>query len=265
MKTLFLLLLASFFFPFQLHGQEASTALTKERLGWGEKQFRQMLKDRPLMAPYVKEGDEVWNWAVRKFAGEGLALAIRWDPADPTPIWDSMACGPDARAGTPGWVQITKNYIRSGKDSGKPKSGPMLWGNLLVELFNTQNSARGSKIDSRAWNGDTDRLGFIIEHYLVEMDTLRDAHQFFKEVWEPNCRRLNLPSQDQELIVFYGKDMKPALIEDKVDQVLKTDSFHYKFYGAVYDKNYLERVRKLEKDKQTLRDAAEDVPPPPGN
>lgn len=52
--------------------------VTNADLVHGDRQLRQMLKDRPNMVKWVKPGDSIWRWTVRQFAGEGLGQRINW-------------------------------------------------------------------------------------------------------------------------------------------------------------------------------------------
>ena len=44
--------------------------ISKEDLEYGKNELRQVLRDRPQMCELVKEGDPIWLFAARGFAGE---------------------------------------------------------------------------------------------------------------------------------------------------------------------------------------------------
>ena len=61
--------------------------LSPESLKHGEEQLRNMLRDRPAMAQFVSPQDKLWQWAVRKFAGEDLAHLSIGTPRHPASDW----------------------------------------------------------------------------------------------------------------------------------------------------------------------------------
>ena len=214
-------------------GESAEIALTQEQLNWGETQVRQMLKDRPLMTPMIKEGDNLWTWLVRQFAGSSGNGEIRWDPTDPVPLWNAMSSGP--KNGRLAFIQVTKTFADKSYHFGELKTGYYLWGNFFLELFNIRSHGRTMKIEYRAANGELSREAYIVEHFLVEVDSLYDAYRFFQAFWVPHCKKMGIPFEDQTLIETMGEGMKPMYIEDKVNQIFLPGSYHYKFYGEYYD------------------------------
>ena len=222
--------------------------LNPDQLNWGSQQVRQMLRDRPAMAPYVKEGDALWDWAVRQFAGEGSHLEVQWDG-----FWPKELIG-DRDAGTRGnppdskiHIHVTALYAGTGsmKDQallkGKPKEGPMLWYQTIFELFNARKFGRGLKIYQRALKGEVDREGFILEMDMMEQDTRKEAHEFYQSLWTSQCHAQGLPCGDPVLAdqlksntLNFKTDFLP---EDRINEMLtlKEADDHYRVYGVDYD------------------------------
>lgn len=255
--TLFVFLL----FVVPLKAQDEPVSLTKDQLTWGESEFTQMLKDRPAMAPYVKKGDELWNWMVRQFAGEGGAGNVQWDSSNPG--WDAVSCGPNPEKNKLAWIKVTRNFTQKGVREGKPKSGAYLWANTFMEIFNIKNSKRIAKIDRRAWSGEIGREAFIVECYSVETDSGLDAYNFFKDVWVPHCEKMKLPYEDDILVEQYGEKMKPLNIEDNLGLLFRPGDHHYESYGKNYDENFPKYSKQLEKLKKEAEKASGSIPPPP--
>ena len=58
-------------------------AVSADALRHGQRQLRELLKDRPELARQGESAKPLFEWAVRKFAGEDLGEEIFWDAADP--------------------------------------------------------------------------------------------------------------------------------------------------------------------------------------
>ncbi len=246
-----------------IKAQDQPVSLTKDQMAWGETQLRQMLHDRPAMAPYVKEGDDLWNWTLRQFAGEAGMGEVQWDPSDPEPLWDAVSAGPDYENHKLAVIKVTKNFTQENYHKGEPKSGPMLWFSAFYELFNVQNSKRSLKIDDKAEKGLINRQAFVIEHSVIENDTIQEAHEFFQEVWIPNCKRLNLPYEDEQLIGRMGKGITVPYIEDLVDELLRPNNPRNKLLEDWYDKNYLSKYQKQQRLKKETEKSSDSIPSPP--
>jgi hypothetical protein len=244
--------------------QDEPVSLTKDQLAWGESQLRQMLKDRPAMASYVKEGDDLWTWTVQQYAGENGHGEVRWDSGDPVPLWDAMSAGPDVENHKPGAVKVTRNFTQENFHKGEPKSGPMLWGSLIWELFMVKNSRWGLEIDARAEAGKLSREAFIVECSTGEHESGQEAHRFFQEVWIPHCKKMKLPYADEQLTARLGGDLiKGSHDVGSIDELFQPGNFHYKFWGDWYDKNYLSKYLEKIKSEKENKKAAGSIPDPP--
>jgi hypothetical protein len=174
--------------------EEIPVALTQDQLSWGESQVRQMLKDRPLMTPCVKEGDEFWKWMVRQFAGEGGNGEIQWgfkDVKGLVPLWDAISRGPDKDHHVQALIYVSSDVVQNNRNAnlqkGTPKSGPLLWASAFVELFNMVHKTESDKLDSRVKAGQVSRVAYIVENCVIEHQSVEEAHRFFQQVWIPHC------------------------------------------------------------------------------
>lgn len=232
-------------------------ALDAFQLAWGKAQLQQMLKDRPAMAPYVKEGDDLWDWTVRQFAGQYLKEGVEWDPGNPGGDFDSTAVGPNPSKGRKAFIQISPNYAIKTFHTGKPKTGPVLWWEAALEFCNLQNRYLFDSIDADARAGRIGRTDDAFEYMAVEdIVTNRNAYRFFYNVWVPNCRKLSLKPMDEDFAGRFGSTvgagwdredfarafkniLKPEPDPGSTDYqkfIVKDFLNHYHWYLSLYDK-----------------------------
>ncbi len=110
--------------------------LSPEALQHGEQQVRQLLHDRPEMGAHVVPDDELWTWAVRKFAGEDFPGLVSWDSSDPGPFPSDAR---RSKRGGGALVRLTNGQL----DATPPRTEDFesLWSRLVFELHNVASSA----------------------------------------------------------------------------------------------------------------------------
>jgi hypothetical protein len=209
--------------------------LTPEQMAWGENQLKRMLRDRPAMVPYVKKGDDLWNWMVRQFAGEYVGGGIWWDARSPEPLWNSFFYG--AGNGKKAHIQVTDKFYEGWKYNwGKPKTAPNLWFGAFYEIFNIIYDGLDEKLDVQAIEGKIDRQHYILSKMLIENITDETALEFFHKVWVPHCLKYHLPYEDEYLTYDYGKEMMGLPDIEVFKREFRPDDFHYKFFSNEYDR-----------------------------
>ncbi len=209
--------------------------LTSAELAFGRSQLERMLRDRPAMSPYVREGDELWNWMIRQFAGEYVKGGIWWDARNPKPLWDAMSY--DAVRGEKAHIQVSKNrYISKDNHYGEPKTGPILWIETIFEIFNLKLSNLDYSTEILAKQGKISKEELVFKEMLKEEQTKRLANDFFNKTWIPHCKKLSLPYEDQFVKhAFPGNatDISPL---ELFDSRFKPDDFHYNFFANEYER-----------------------------
>ncbi len=121
----------------------------QEMLHHGEGQLLAMLRDRPEMATFVKQGDRLWIWAVRKLAGEDVGEPVYWNP-------ETLKYHP-ARHSYPapqsvGWIQISSDSaVRA---DGDGTAFEHLWACLAFELHNMTFAKDFADVVERVSAGD---------------------------------------------------------------------------------------------------------------
>lgn len=167
-------------------------ALTAEDLEFGRQQVRQMLRDRPMMAEHVREGDALWNWAARRFAGEATSGRLRWDN-EPPDHFDSDAVLPES--GEIGAIRIGA-HERTGMRQSQPKSFSWAWSCFVFECFNhvaEQEFAEASRqIRSRSITADEFARRYMEIEEITSVRTLR----FFCDVFLPWAHAAHLERVD---------------------------------------------------------------------
>jgi hypothetical protein len=237
--------------------QKPPYSLDAFQLAWGKSQVKQMLKDRPEMASYVREGDDLWNWTVRQFAGEYIKGGVQWDSSNPSGDWDSIADGANPTKGKKACIQVSPNHASKTLNAGKLKTGPILWWEMAQELGNLRNRPIFDAINSDAKAGRFGRTDYAFECMAVEdIVTNHYGHEFFYDVWSPNCQKLSLKPMDQDFTDHMGPSVgdgwsredfvkafqdvpKPNADQGQTDFqkfIAKDLANHYKWYVALYDK-----------------------------
>jgi hypothetical protein len=141
-----------------------------------------MLRDRPAMKRYVIEGDVIWQWSVRKFAGEDLSTTINWNP-DPPDKPDSYDA--DHRIptnGARGFIRIREVYSR-GSQKGRKMPFEELWYSAVFELHNISNAPKFIQVFEEARRGKSSKELWIKKNTQIEYDTLRRVVDFYKRTW----------------------------------------------------------------------------------
>ena len=139
--------------------------LDEKDLEHGERQLRQMLKDRPAMGEIGEKADPLYRWAGRKFAGEDLGERILWNPAEPPPEFPCDHQSPEP--GCPGFIRIHEKYT-AGPLKGKAMSFEELWSGAVFELYNITGVEDFQRIQNEATEGRLAREEYITGELEVE-------------------------------------------------------------------------------------------------
>ncbi len=147
-------------------------SLADADLKHGKEQLRQMLKDRPAMAKYGQEADLLYQWTVRKFAGEDLRRRIFWSPQEP-PAGATAAS--NASPTGPGSIRVTGN-VCEGPDKGNTRPFEELWVDTVFELYNVSSAAAFEQLQAQAISGELSKAEYVertIKHELLAADKTR--------------------------------------------------------------------------------------------
>lgn len=216
------------------------TSLLQENLDHGTKQIREMIKDRPEMGLFVKEGDTIWNWTVRQFAGESTKCKIFWSPdellQEKPPEYVSFV-NMDSPEG-PGSIMI-RRYNKS----GVPIDGERLWSACVFELLNAKYFGLNQhKIHDDVYKMSLSKAEYIERITRCEYQARLETAAFYSKYWRPYAETNSLTATD-----WYWRPNTPATYEEWMKQFTDPNAYPFDDYGNYYDRNispYLKRLNK---------------------
>ena len=196
--------------------------LSKEDLVHGEHELRKMLHDRPEMWDFVREGDPVWRWTVRQFAGEGLDCRIFWGgtpPYNPT-LDECRACNRYIRSEA--WGAI---YIPEFGRNHAALSSEDQWSQVVFELFNIRNGSEFADLNLKAARKQLNSQNFIESIAHLEFKAASASRKFYKTIWIPNAIKHQIASNesywnlpvDYESWIAYERTNKTAYYRNYAD------------------------------------------------
>ena len=156
-----------------------------------------MLADRPRMAEHVEKGDKLWNWAVRKFAGEDLGTPIDWDPTSPEPFASRSG---EPTAGKHGLIQL--NLLRPAETAQQnqfdrpQQTFEELWGCAVYELYNVTSSPDWVRFESESDSGKLTRDEYIQAMMRSEWNASERSRAFYVKFFLPWLRSKDLNTTD---------------------------------------------------------------------
>ncbi|MBN1342919.1 MAG: hypothetical protein JXQ73_09585 [Phycisphaerae bacterium] len=161
-----------------------------DHLEHGRSQVRAMLQGRPAMREHVEEGDAIWEWAARRFAGEELGQEVYWDPNSPRRGFLGEHRIP--RPGVTGCIRLREVHPW-GPKQGTPLSFEDLWGAAVFELFNITSAAAFLRLYDDARAGEIDRDGYVLGMAEIEYSAIVRTKRFWEENWLPWTKSKGVP------------------------------------------------------------------------
>lgn len=156
------------------------TPLDEEALRHGEEQLKAILRDRPEMAEYVKPGDRLWTWAVRKLAGEDIGEPIYWNPRSMRILGASHQMPTDVYVGS---IRLSADPEVRGDGDGTAFES--LWSKLVFELHNITFAKHFSRVFDGAGSGRSSHEQFLIDISQVESQAGELTSAFYAHVFLP--------------------------------------------------------------------------------
>jgi len=145
------------------------------------------------MAAHVDEGDVIWSWAARRFAGEEHGERIWWDLSLPV----SAASADHRRSDTDSHAYIRiRPTVRTSWGEEVPGDFARLWAGAVFELHNICNSERFNRIDQDAFLGELTKGEYVDGYTRLEYDAVRRTVDFYNRVWAPWARSKDLDPED---------------------------------------------------------------------
>jgi tetratricopeptide (TPR) repeat protein len=170
--------------------EAVSRELTDDASKHGETQLRKMLADRPAMAEFVKEGDALWTWTVRKFAGEDAGFPVDWN-GEPVKGFEAHHGGP-LSAEEHGMIAV--NDIPESDDQSPGERFDDLWSSAVFELHDIDGTAGFAALNLAARNGEITKSECCRRLESLEVGAGNRTRQFYVTVYLPWAERAKLPA-----------------------------------------------------------------------
>lgn len=197
--------------------------LSAENLKHGSNQIKLMLIDRPQMKGWITDGDTVWNWIARAFAGEQVRHRIYWQPTGTStfviPVGINAAHSyPTATHDGQLWVANLEN----------PEE---MWAGVVFELFNITNHKAFQAIENDAMRGLCNKEQYVMRYAELEYWAARRTAEFYKAVWKPYCVQKALKTKGQYWFVTI-----PDTFEDWISLYRDREGYPWHPYSEYYDR-----------------------------
>jgi len=158
---------------------------------YGLSQVRQMLNDRPLMAAYTGEEDDLVNWAACRFSARINGGQMKWDAsATDDPQCDSQMHVP--HPGDPGFIRI-RNLSEA--DTNKTAGFEWLWSHAVFELHNVDNAADFDALYEKARQNKITEDDFVKSMFLLELRAEQRTRKWYVEIYLPYAKKNKLRTQ----------------------------------------------------------------------
>jgi len=182
-----------------------------------------MLADRPEMAIHLREGDRIWNWALRAFGGIEHGFPIYWDPEFPSSGSEAECCIPSDE--TPARIRL-----RPQRGSSPTDRFEIHWAAFVLEVNNLLGSRDYSEVLREAGERLMGRSEWIRRNVALEFEASRRARSFFLQVWQPWARERDLPCTPGE---WYLE--APESLEGWVEWDARTPPSVAAYWAEYYD------------------------------
>lgn len=171
---------------------ETTPTLSEEDLAHGRQEIARLLRDRPVLADYVREGTPVWNWIVRRFAGEGGTGRIFWDAEPPVGFDGECVHGRD---GVQPAIRVGMRET-SGNALGAPLSFQRTLSGVVFEFFNHVAEKEFASCYAQLCAGSIDPAAFARGYLETEELSSARTRRFCCDVFLPWAESLKLSEFD---------------------------------------------------------------------
>jgi tetratricopeptide (TPR) repeat protein/protein involved in polysaccharide export with SLBB domain len=224
------------------------TPLSAEALRHGERQVRQMLKDREAMGEHGELADPLYEWAIRKFAGEDLGEEVFWNAADQAPRFNG--CNHPPTDNEPGWINV-REIDDQELEIGKKLSFEKAWVVAVFELYNIASAKDFDQLERQASSGEISKDQFAAKRTEIESRAAEKARSFYIHVFLPWAKRHHVATNSQSWFLGTRCDPEAPLLGD----IDKTDA-----YWQGHERAYESLVARAKTEKSKTVVAPKDLP-----
>lgn len=219
----------------------SKTPIAEADLQHGQRQVRQMLRDRPFMEQYGEKAELLYKWAARKFASEDLNQKIFWDPAEPLFSTADNVPSPDGS----GFIRVSGKHIQ-GPKKGKERSFEEMWRDAIFELYNINNGKKFWKLRDEAAEGKLSKEEFVGKTIEYESQAAEKIRAFYIRVFMPWANEHHVPTHPP--LWYLAQRSDPS--ENILLQFATAKGPYWNFYERQHDWIILDSlVRKGENEK----------------
>jgi tetratricopeptide (TPR) repeat protein/protein involved in polysaccharide export with SLBB domain len=224
------------------------TPITARALRHGQRQLAAMLKDRPTLAEHGKSAEPLYQWAIRKFAGEDLGEEIFWASAHLD--WEGVNYPPSDEI--PGCIMVAERH-GSGKTTDERVSFDEMWNTVVFELYNITNAAAFEELDRQATKGELSRSQYVAKTMKIESRAAEKTRSFYIHVY--------LPWAMQHRVATYSPSWHTGTRADPSEGLVQSyDENHpsWRAYRKKIEANYdnVTAAAKAEKARQSAEQPA---------
>ncbi len=214
--------------PAAAFGASNEAPLSTEAIEHGQRQVRQMLKDRPVMEQYGSEARELYEWATHMFARKDMRQKVFWNASEPPSHTNAMSRACAARE--PGCIQVS-SQSNDGPRKGKDKSFEDLWCHTVFELYNVGNGKDFRRLISQAAAGELTKSEFVAKCIDSESRAAESTRAFYIRVFLPWAKAHHVPTHPTSWFVGCRLDPSDALLHARS---FENTSYH-QYYEQYYD------------------------------
>ncbi|MBN1341986.1 MAG: hypothetical protein JXQ73_04860 [Phycisphaerae bacterium] len=185
-------------------------ALAKSPLGvqntdliHGESQVRSMLGTRPALKTHVEERDAIWTWAVRRFAGEGTGMRLRWKASRP-PDGQNSSHSVSFDSDMPE-IRLSARWA-SGPNQGQPMSFEDAWGYVVFEIEAMSMLAEYAKNEEWAVMRSLTKDQYAARNTRLDHKALNRTLEFYETVWKPWAKAKGIETKGFAVLAKYDAD-----------------------------------------------------------
>ena len=200
------------------------------------KQLQSMAKDLPGLLDNVDEQDPLYQWTLRRLAGQGLVSPVSWDSKEPERA-DAEHLPP--RRGNPGFIRVSRTR-RQSRPIGEPVSVDRYWACIVFELFNIANTKDFADLLTDVKNGKIRRQFFVRKCVNLEQRASRYTRAFYSKVYLPHCKEKKIETNVSN---WFGSSWQPPYenLESFGDDEL---DYPWIVFGLRYDHQVLGALKK---------------------
>ena len=202
-----------------------------EEMAAAKEQLMRIAKDLPGLLDDVGEDDPLYQWTVRRMAGQGLGFPVIWDPTEPRAA-DAEHLPP--RGGKPAKIRIAR-FRKNSSPKGDPMTVDRWWSGLVFELFNLGNTNGFKELMNEVSAGKLRRTYFVLACVNLERSACRKSKAFYSEVYLPHCKKKNLPTNPKDWFGEFWQPPNQSLHRYGTDE----SKYPWSVFGKMYDRQMI--------------------------